>query len=185
MDEYSVIEQRYGYRPPNVYRTMQKKGHFDWHGPNGSPDDLFLTDLEWLSLQKIAEYKFFDWQVGVLLPFAISARRDEWCWRLDWQQSAELPVVFCERGAIGYGFAPNFCGFLYRILLEEFSGTWLVDSFGTQGTQTRLCRYVDFVRPYLPERWVRSLLSLAKREWVTLADGTYCGFSREECVVDP
>lgn len=181
MDEYSAIEQRYGCGLPDVYRALRKQGHFDWHGPDASPDYLFLTDLEWLSLQEIAEYQFFDWQIGGLIPFAISARRDEWCWRRDWQQGAEPPVVLCRRGDTGYGFAPDFRGFLYRILLEEFSGTWLVESFGIHGTQERLRRYVDFVRPYLPERWVGQLSSLANRDWVTLADGTVCVFTREEC----
>src|SRR5262245_53273534 len=103
-DPLAVIEERYGISLPHLYRTLSAAGHFDHHGGVC----LALTDVEWLRPQEIASYEFLDWQAPHktwFVPFAMSARRDEWGWRLDWADGGEPPVVFCERGPEGYGYA--------------------------------------------------------------------------------
>ena len=152
MDQLQAIESRYGIVVPAAYRAMHAEGRFT----AGSENWLSLTDLEWLDLVEIAAYEFEHWQLahaGGFVPFAVSARRDEWCWRLDWADGGELPIAFCEHGPEGYGYAPDFCGFLFCTLLEELSGSWVVEDEADARGQAAVLRSVDAVLPHLPAAW--------------------------------
>src|SRR4051812_36659225 len=90
-----AAEQRYGFQFPPVYRTLLADGHLN----PGGRDALQLTDLEWLTPTAIAAYRLFEPPAYPLIPFAMTARVDEWCWRLDWaDEGGEPPVAFRERG---------------------------------------------------------------------------------------
>jgi hypothetical protein len=175
------IEERYGLTLPADYLSLLKEDHLSWHGPNASPNFLFLTDLEWLSIDEIACYEFLD-QIPGLVPFAITARRDEWAWRVDWALHGVVPVVHCGNVDSAYGYAPSFAGFLYRVLLEEFSGTWLPQDFGADGTVDQFHRYVDWVSPLLPVFWVGTLRKVlaSHPKLLCFSDGSQGLFSREE-----
>lgn len=176
---FAAVEERYGFKLPEVYRLLSDAGHLD---PRGS-DCLTLTDVEWLTPQDIAEYKFLDWQAPHktwFVPFAISARRDEWGWRLDWAAGGEPPVVFCERGPEGYGYAPDFRGFLYHMLLEELSGTWLLENDEDKRGKQAVARSVEIVSPHLPKHWVARLKALLQKGW-HLDKGWICVYPRSEC----
>lgn len=121
-DALTAIRTRYGCELPPSYCALLAKGHFS---PSPWENFLALHDCEWLPLAEIAAYRFLSFQIasdGGFVPFAVSARRDEFCWRLDWAAGGEPPVVFCERGESGFGYAPHFQGFLFRKALEEFAG---------------------------------------------------------------
>ncbi|MCA9029922.1 MAG: hypothetical protein KDA66_03890, partial [Planctomycetaceae bacterium] len=127
MDTFDAIESRYGILIPKLYRTMHEAGHFD----ASAQKHVTFTDHEWMTLSDIATHEFADWQTLTrqwFVPFSISARHDQWGWRRDWTTVDEPAVVFCELGPEGCGYAPNFQGFLYRMLLEELSGSWLLES---------------------------------------------------------
>jgi len=175
----AAVEQRYGFCLPDLYQWFSAAGHFD-HSGNAC---LALTDVEWLRPQEIASYKFLEWQAPHktwFVPFAISARRDEWGWRLDWAVDGKPPVVFCERGPEGYGYAPDFRGFLYRMLLEEFSGSWLLEHEGDEVGRQAVARSVEFVLPHLPKPWAARLETLAQKPW--RSKDNYIGvYSRSEC----
>ena len=79
------------------------------------------------------------------------------------------------------GYAADFRSFLFRILLEEFSGTWLIDSFGADGAMTQLRNYVNWLSPFFPETWSQRLRELALGDIGQIADGSYGVFPREEC----
>lgn len=116
-------------------------------------------------LPKIATYKFLDFQItsnGGFVPFAVSARGDEDCWRLDWAETTEPPVVLCERGENGYGYAPHFQGFLYRKALEEFAGYGGIER---ERDLKRLRHAVTLIAPSLPSAWAGRLQELAQREF--------------------
>lgn len=159
MDAHASIQKRYGFALPDLYQTLLAKGHF-----SSKPWKNYLSfdDCEWLSPENIATYKFLDFQItsdGGFVPVAVSARRDEWCWRLDWATSAEPPIVFCERGESGFGYAPDFRGFLYRKALEEFAGH--NDFSAEAGKLADLQRAVGIITPHLPGPWAKQLRQLA------------------------
>ena len=62
-----------------------------------------------MSPEEIASYEVLDEYQAPFktwcIPFAVSARRDEWAWRTDWMSDNQPKVVLCERGPEGYGFA--------------------------------------------------------------------------------
>jgi hypothetical protein len=175
-----AVEERYGFALPALYRSLSAADHFDHRG-NACLD---FTDVEWLKPLDIAEYEFLEWQAPHkkwFVPFAISARRDEWGWRLDWAAGGEPPVVFCERGPEGYGYAPHFRGFLYRMLLEELSGTWLLQDENDEQGKQAVARSVEIALPHLPKPWRDQLESLAQKPWRS-SGGAICVYPRSECV---
>jgi hypothetical protein len=181
MDAIAGIEMRYGIHLPPLYRTLLERKHFD-HKHRES--HLSFSDHEWLTLEEIAQYKFLSWQApskSWMVPFAISARRDEWGWRSDWQQGDDLPVVFCGRSEEGFGFAPNFAGYLYRRLLEEFSGTWLMEAPDDLKGKHELERTVHIVLPHLPSAWAKHIKTLSTKPWHKDKHGAICVFPRSEC----
>lgn len=162
MDALASIQSRYGFTLPELYQNLLAKGHF-----SARPWENYLCfdDCEWLSLPDIASYEFLDFQItskGGFVPVAISARRDEWCWRLDWATGAKPPIVFCERGEQGVGYAPDFRGFLYRKALEEFGG---FNDFASNGKKLAdLQRAVAIIAPQLPDAWANRLREMAEHD---------------------
>lgn len=137
-------------------------GHF-----STSPweNNLNLHECEWLSLEEIATYKILDFQItseGGFVPLGITARRDEYCWRIDWATEAEPPIVLCERGGSGFGYAPHFQEFLYRQALEEFAG---IGSPEDEEGLASLQHTVAILAPYLPGPWSVHLRGLAERKF--------------------
>lgn len=170
MDPIATIRQRYGFDLPELYRELLSMGRFSttpWE------NYLNLHECEWLSLEEIANYEFLDFQItsdGGFVPFGVSAGRDEYCWRLDWATEAEPPVVFCERGESGFGYAPHFQGFLYRQSLEEFAG------YGGPENERGLAslqRTVAILAPNLPGPWSGHLRELAEHKFADWKKGKH------------
>lgn len=171
METLAAIQQRYGFEFPGLYQTLLSKGHFS---PQPWTNYLVFDDCEWLSAEAIATYQFLDFQItsdGGFVPFAISARGDEFCWRLDWATGAEAPIVFCERGEGGFGYAPDFQGSLYRKALEEFAGH--NDIAGDKRKLRELQRTVSIIGPYLPDPWANQLRELAEHDVGHWKQGKY------------
>jgi hypothetical protein len=181
MDDYEAIEARYHFRLPPLYRVMQTAGYFDY-----TRRDKYIefTDHLWKSLQAIARHEFCPWQTHsqtFLVPFSHSARRDEWGWRLDWVSGDEPAIVFCERGPEGKGYAPDFCGFLYRMLLEEFSGSWVVESPEDDEGKAKIRRAVQAICPHLPGAWSKRIDELSRQHWYRDKGGAIRVYPRGEC----
>ena len=180
-DAFAAVERRYKFRLPELYRSMSACGHFD---PKNDSAQLTFSDFEWLTPQAIAELEFLDWQAAYktwFVPFAISGRHDQWGWRLDWAAEGEPPVVFCEWGPEGYGYASDFRAFLYRLLLEELSGTWLLEDAADKKGQQMVARSIEVVLPLLAKPWAARLKKLAKLPWQKHDGGTIGVFPRSEC----
>lgn len=159
MDAQALIQKRYGFALPDLYQSLLANGHFTVKPWNNY---LSFDDCEWLSLENIATYRFLDFQItsdGGFVPFAVSSRRDEYCWRLDWATGANSPIVFCEYGESGFGYAPDFRGFLYRKALEEFAGH--NDIAGDESKLGELQRAVKIICQHLPTAWSNQLRELA------------------------
>jgi hypothetical protein len=177
-DEYERIQRRFEFEMPVNYQKMQNAGFFE----SGNLNYLFLTDLEWLSLAEIAAFEFLEFQIDGLVPFAKSARKDLYCWYPRWAANAQTPIVFCPRtDNEASGFARDFSSFIYRALLEEFSGSWLVETFGIDGTTAQFRKYAEIVKDYIPQRWSNALILLAQRPLKELEPGVFGVFTREEC----
>ncbi len=147
-------EQRFGMSIPDSYSDLAGTGALTWNGPERVDEHLFLTDLEWLTPAEIADYEFLLAYPGIV-PFAISARRDEWAWYPTWSEAGEPSVVLSERGMSATGYAPTFEAFLFRRLLEELAGTWLADDpdFGPEGALRQIKGNLDLIRPVIRPPW--------------------------------
>src|SRR5688572_2062736 len=180
-DPLAAVERRYKFRVPELYRTMFAAGHFD---PRNEDVWLTLSDFEWLTPEAMAEFVFLDWQAPHktwFVPFAVSGRHDQWGWRMDWADGGEPPVVFCEWGPEGYAHAPDFRGFLYRMLLEEYSGAWSLESLDDEKGKQTLARSLEMVLPHLPKPWAARLKKLTRKPWQKDDRGTFYVFPRSEC----
>lgn len=181
MDHYEWIAARYSFRLPPLYRELQAAGCFDFTQPDKY---IEFTDHEWLSLKGIAGHEFCEWQTNTrkfFVPFSHSARRDEWGWRLDWIEGDEPAIVFCERGPEGRGVAPDFRGFLYRMLLEELSGTWVVENPQDEEGKAKIRRAVEVIGPRLPREWAQQIDELLRQQWYVDKDQNVCVYPRVEC----
>jgi hypothetical protein len=161
MDPYAPIKQRYGFDLPETYRVLQGQGHL------ALPWEKYLVfqDCEWLNLEDIAEYEFNDWEIasdGGYVPFAITARHEPYCWRLDWAAGGEPAIVLCEQGEKAVCLAPDLRGLLYRLALEAFGGR---NAFSNSAQTKDLSRAVDIVTPLLPKPWADRLQELRRRPW--------------------
>ncbi len=178
MNDYDSIAARYDFLVPENYRMVRAKGLFD----QGSQTELFLTDLYWLSTEAIANYQPLPFQIKGLVPFACTARRDLFCWYPSWATERDVPVTFCPRDDENAAcYASDFIAFLYRILLEEFSGSWLVESLGAKGTTERFRRYATDVGEFLPHDWAITLQELSNLPLTKLDEGVYGVMDRKKC----
>jgi len=157
MNGYERIEQRYGFALPQSYQDLQSRGHFDFG--RVPCDCLEFYECEWLSLDGIADYQFNRWEIaadGGFVPFAMTARHEPFCWRLDWgSETSEPPVVICERSERATCLAPSFCGFLYRMAVEAFA----IRSELRTAAENR-SRAVEILADVLPPAWSARLFEL-------------------------
>jgi hypothetical protein len=152
-------EQRFGISIPDSYSNLVGTGAFSWGGPENVHKYLFLSDLEWLTPAEIAGYEFlFDYPC--IVPFAVSARRDEWAWYPAWCEAGESAVVFRERGMMASGYAPTFEAFLFRRLLEELAETWLPEDpgFGPDGALQQIRCNIELARSVIRPQWYEVLV---------------------------
>lgn len=148
----------------------------------GSARYVHLSDTTWLSREQLAEFAPLGFQIPGLVPFARSERRDLWCWYTAWRGPTLCPIVFCPRDSEEANFfAPGFASAVYRLLLEEFSGTWLSDpEYYGDDTPGVFRRYVEDLSQFLPPNWIgelRRIVSLPLRED---GEGTVGFISRAE-----
>jgi hypothetical protein len=180
MDAFHAIETRFKFRVPQLYRDLHAAGHFS----SGSDAYIELTDHRWMSVEDIASHEFQPWQTitqTFFVPFSSSARRDEWGWRLDWTESGEPAVVFCERGPEGKGFGRDFRAFLYRMVLEELSGTWLLAHTNDEMGKARIAKTINAILPHMPPAWKRRIEELSGRPWIMKEKEGIFVFPRSEC----
>ncbi len=111
-----------GFSFPIEYIEMDKQGWFDIS--NFTNRDVFnqkyvwFYNMEWLSSEKILNYKYEDYQSDSVIPFALSGSNDIWGWYVD-EHKSYLPIVFCPHDDDeGIYYAQNFISALFRQILE-------------------------------------------------------------------
>jgi hypothetical protein len=126
---YNAIEQRYKFIMPFEYKTMQQRGWFDTSKIIRKPFHLvdvveksgylFVGDLEWYSLQQIAEFEFADYQYDHYVPFAHTGSGDYFAWSLKQIDNYKAPVVELPHDIeIADIHSPNLAGCIYLEILR-------------------------------------------------------------------
>jgi hypothetical protein len=173
------IERRWGMRVPDPFSALWEAGLTQ----PGHAQSLNLTDTRWLSPEQILSLEVPASRIPGLVPFALTGRGDAWSWYREWQTDRGTAVVYCPHDLnTGEGYAPDFIGSVYRLLLEEFSSSWLVGRLADTPEQLGAVfrRYSAAVAPFMPAPWSQGLSAFAERPVVEIERDAYGVMTREE-----
>ena len=122
---YKAIATRYGFVVPDEYRRLAARGLFTLSTPASASafhepgSYLWLHQMEWYSLQEIADFRFQPFHLPGFVPFAFTGGGDYWCWQPEYTDHRGTRVVCCYRDCeFAAVYAPNFHTALYRQILE-------------------------------------------------------------------
>jgi len=169
------VRKRWGIILPEDYLRFHSGGLLI----NDFDRGLRLSRFWWFTPKQIAECSLPDYRIEQLVPFAQTWGRDHFCW---WVDSGRPEwIADCPRDSnFAEGIAPHFTGFVYRALLQEFSGSWLVEQ-SVADVREILAGYARKVAPLLPPKWATVLIECTTREFVPgKAGNTYQFISPEE-----
>jgi hypothetical protein len=170
---YKSIEKKYTFSFPLEYRTMGEQGWITARLPMDSTsfakagnNYLWLNDMEWYSLNQIAEFRFHrhgEPYLPNLVPFAFTGGGDYWCWQTD----HEMRVLACTRDCYdGIIYAPNFASALFRQALDYASEH--VGHEVAKGTfpslKAFLVRWSTDFKLIFPAKWCEILHNLSLRD---------------------
>jgi hypothetical protein len=165
---YKAISERYGFNVPNEYRHLASRGLLSittpahasaFHKPGSY---LWLHDMEWYSLQDIADFEFQSYHLPGFVPFAFTGGGDYWCWQPAFTDERGTRVLCCHRDSeFAIIYAPNFQTALFRQTLDfSRSSVFDVDIAPT----AFLNRWaIDFAEIF-PTSWCAYLRQLAVAE---------------------
>jgi len=164
---YTAISQRFGFSLPDEYRRLESRGLLTLTAPAHASQFtkpgtyLWLNEMEWYSLEKIAEFKFWPDQLPGFVPFAFTGGGDDWCWQPEFTDSRGTRVVCCWHDSnMATVYAPDFASALFRQVIE-FCSTTDDDELDVPAF---LRRWAIDLAPIFPTRWCEQL-----RQW---ANGT-------------
>ena len=148
---------------PRDYNTLVAAGRTTW------PGDAYLDalDAEWIPRGQLGNPTwFFSEPIPGLLPFAFSAGRDLWCWRLDVPTAdREFEILLAPRDCTeGELWAPSISTWAFRKAIDEATTSWDTES------QTR---------KHLKD-WGCVLRSLGHEELAATLDSINARLSREK-----
>lgn len=159
MDAYEKIRQRFGFSLPDDYLKFWNAGILVSDKVAG----LWMSRYWWLTPDKIANIDHYQWpfyKSTSLVPFARTPGGDNYCWFFS--GAKEVWIADCPRDSdFAEGWAPNFEGFVFRSLIEEFMGTWHIKDIAEASAMFQ--RYAEMVRSLLRPRWADILAHLASR----------------------
>ena len=102
---------------PKIYKKMDERGFFNFKADSY----LWLNEMEWFPIKKIIN---FNYETGVrknIIPFAHTARYDQWVWVFD--DNNNYQVGFCENVEDkGIYYAKNMEDAILRHIIEYVSG---------------------------------------------------------------
>lgn len=157
MDDLERIEQRYGFRLPEAYFSMQALGWFDRESPD--PVYFWLYEARWMSPSEIADYEPAKYHKPEYAPFARSARGDHWCW---WPSEHPEAVVLCPHDCEeGEFYAPSFTGFIHRSLLD-FAKDVSIEYQDEDEIRRNLREAATRLSSYFPLVWQETIKTLAE-----------------------
>lgn len=163
-DHYIAIETRFGIKVPPEYRLLAARGLLSCPKPGHASQFqftgtyLWLHEMEWMTPEQIANFRFEDYQLQQFVPFAFTGGGDYWCWHSD--PSAGTPSVWLcyhDDDFASY-YAPDFKTALYRQVLDfcRNSGT-----YEDLNPQAFLRRWIADFGEVFPTSWLGRLEAFA------------------------
>jgi hypothetical protein len=174
---WDTIEAEWGHRLPDLYQQIYADGLLD---PQ-HPEYLQFTDLVWQNDLQIAAWEPDPRQVPGLLPLAESLTGDELCWYPHIDPDHPHAVVWCpDDDEVARIYAPDFATCLYRLMLDECAGTWLVEEHDRDTAQQLLQRMAAALVPYLPAAWNDRLGIYVQRPLGPIDEHTWACIDEDE-----
>jgi hypothetical protein len=167
---YDIIADRFGFNIPMEYREFHSRGWLTLDRPARQvttiPGDgyLYIADMEWYTLEEIAEFQFPDYCMPVrlgLVPFAFTGGGDFWCWQID----SEGPrVLLCHRDDTDATiYSGSFHGAIYRAALH-YACSWVnAQSANFPEERSFIRRWASDFRLVCPPDWCDTLAGIAER----------------------
>lgn len=193
-DLFQTIAGKYGFSLPEEFRYLWENGFCRLVGPakdheftrpgNGY---LWILEMEWYSLEEIADFAFPEYcqpHLPHLVPFAFNGAGDHWCWQTDRTDERGTRVLLCAHDdSMASVHAPDFAAALYRQILAY--ACWF---YPTQGDLTAaweehrafLRRYVVDLAPIFPARWIETIRELEGRAPVQWTHRPRLGYDRPQ-----
>lgn len=126
MTTVAKITERFGFVLPSVYVAAERRGLL------ANDQGLVFGDFEWLSLEAMAAFEPLKFQKKIV-PFAVSGRGDLFGWCPVPDSADQWWVAFFARDVNEAAwYAPNFQGFVVRMMFEECSGSWLEEEMSLE-----------------------------------------------------
>jgi hypothetical protein len=185
---YQLISERHGFSVPDEHRRMNDRGFLTFDPRIGTHDFtavgkgyLWLNDMEWYSVQEIAEFKFHDCYQGMLphlVPFAHTIGGDYWCWQTERTDERGTRVLFCPQDyQEATVYAPDFSAALFRQVLHyacfDFEAD---DDEDEEENRAFLHRWAIDLAGVLPPHWCQTIRDVESRpmtEWQDQWNGTH------------
>ena len=180
MEAFEKIRERFEFSLPDDYLKFWNAGILVSDKVAG----LWMSRYWWLTPDKIADIDQYQWpfyKIRSLVPCARTPGGGHYCWFVE--KNGGVWIAECPRDSdFAEGFAPNFEGFVFRSLIEEFTGTWHIKNLA--GASAMFQRYAEMVRPLFRPRWADILANLASRRPVRStmrgAEGCPCVLTQDE-----
>lgn len=182
---------------PVAFYDMDKSGWFDKKNYTdrdsiGDKTYLWMNDIQWLSLEKIINYEYEDYQSKSIVPFGTTGG-DIWGWHLDYKPI--MPVVFCTHDdEEGTFYAKTYEGALFRQILDFASQNNFCTQEGNKWEMSlliarkHLMNWKNKFEKWFEKEWINEIdrligLELKYYETVspTVVGGYYVLITPEEC----
>lgn len=135
---------------------------------------FYLTDFEWEPKENLNRPPYYDYLHPGLIQFGFTARKALWLLFDGWSTKEPL-VLYYEKGCESQIYAKNFEEFLMRIVIEEYSHTWLFEEEENLAYADRVFRsYPQLLEPVLGTQRAQLLETLLVNETLKLACNEDC-----------
>ena len=180
---YSAIENRYQFLMPEDYRAMEERGWLDSSVLMTKPFNLvnaveetgilYLHDIEWFSLQEIAEFEFEDFQYDRFVPFAKTGGGDYLAFDPQRQKTKQAFVVELPRDCeIGSVHSPTFTACIYIEIISFCTGIYpqSIQSLSDAEKDARRClsHWRRIMAEFFPRHWLVRLRELEVSPLISL-----------------
>lgn len=173
------IAARYGFAPPADYLALGARGVFD---PFDLARCLPLSDVRWMSLPEILDYRFEEGAVAGCMPFARDRAAGVWYWLPDRAVAGKTSIIRTAAGVRNTFDSPDIKAFLYRRLLEYCTG--YPGELDADEAGDIIPKWLKAFEPEWPKKWTATIQEIAKRPLVSYGNRKSPGqglLTPEEC----
>lgn len=161
---FKQIEARYQFVLPEAFRELWRRGFCTILGPGRpGPRYLMLPDMEWMPLEMIATFRFEPYHLPGLVPFAITAGGDYWCWQPEFTRESKTRVLCCYHDCYDADiYAPDCISAIYRRLLEGAT-VMQPDASAVETYRHEMVSAASAIAPFISSAWQQTLFRVADR----------------------